>query len=176
VRQSAPKRGLLNCLFYCPHDPCIQKLPILQHLDIGERLSKGNWLILLYHHDCPDCIRAIAKYEQVARELAGNEDFLQIALIEVPPYGRSPIGQNTLCTLGQLAQTKEWFVSTPAEALISEGKVGSSWEARAPDIDAIVRNLEGKKIGNNLEKVFGSYQQTAHMIRCVLVEEGGARL
>jgi hypothetical protein len=38
-----------------------KKLPILEHIDIGEKLSKGNWLILLYHHDCPDCIKAIAK-------------------------------------------------------------------------------------------------------------------
>jgi len=38
-----------------------KKLPILQHIDIGEKLSRGNWLILLYHHDCPDCAKAIAK-------------------------------------------------------------------------------------------------------------------
>jgi hypothetical protein len=118
-----------------------KKLPILQHIDIGEKLSKGNWLILLYHHDCPDCIKAIGKYKQMARNLAGNEDFLQIALIEIPPYGHAPIGQNTTCTLGRLGDTKEWFVTTPATALLSEGKVGSSWEGKAPDFDVIVQNL-----------------------------------
>ena len=120
-----------------------KRLPILEHIDIGEKLSEGNWLILLYHHDCPDCIKAIAKYEQMARNLAGNEDFLQIALIEIPPYGHAPIDQGTPCSVGRLAETKEWFVTTPAAALISEGKVNSSWEAEAPDFDAIVRNLVG---------------------------------
>jgi hypothetical protein len=62
-----------------------QKLPLLEHIDIGEKLSKGNWLILLYHHDCPDCIKAIAKYEQMARNLAGNGGFGRQALIELPP-------------------------------------------------------------------------------------------
>lgn len=57
-----------------------QKLPILEHIDIGEKLEKGNWLILLYHHDCPDCIRGIGKYEQKpAGDLAGKG--------ELPVYG-----------------------------------------------------------------------------------------
>jgi hypothetical protein len=135
-----------------------KKLPILEHIDIGEKLSKGNWLILLYHHDCPDCIKAIAKYEQIARDLDGNEDFLQIALIELPPYGRAPIAAQTPCTLGRLADTKDWFVTTPAAALILDGKVGSSWEAEAPDFDAIVRNLEGgQRTAQNISFISTSY-------------------
>ena len=31
---------------------------------------------------------AIPKYERIARDMAENEDFLRIALIEVPPYGQ----------------------------------------------------------------------------------------
>ena len=48
-----------------------KKLPILDDIDIGKQLEKGNWLILLYHYDCPDCTKAIAKYEQMARDLQG---------------------------------------------------------------------------------------------------------
>ena len=112
-------------------------LPILEHIDIAEKLSKGNWLILLYHHDCPDCIKAIAEYERVARDLGGNEDRLQIALIEVPPYGRAPIGQNTPCTLARLSDRKEWFVTTPSVILLADGTTKSAWEGRAPDFEAI---------------------------------------
>ena len=43
--------------------------------------------------------------------MAGNDDFLQIALIELPPYAQTPIDPQTPCTLGALADTKEWFVS-----------------------------------------------------------------
>ena len=104
-----------------------KELPILEHIDITETLKKGTWLILLYHYDCPDCTRAIARYQQMARELAGNEDFLRIALIAVPPYGQGPVSENSPCTLGRLAEIKEWFVTTPVIALLTDGQVISSW-------------------------------------------------
>jgi len=118
-----------------------RKLPILDHIDIGKQLEKGNWLILLYHYDCPDCAEAIPKYEQMARNLAGNEDFLRIALIEVPPYGQAPITQKTPCTVGRLAETKEWFITTPAVALLTDAKVAAAWEAKAPDFEAVLQKL-----------------------------------
>ncbi|MHC4640534.1 MAG: hypothetical protein ACYS32_02740 [Planctomycetota bacterium] len=108
---------------------------------------------------------------QIGRNFAGNEDFLQIALIELPPYGRAPIGQNTTCTLGQLADTKEWFVTTPAAALISEGKVGSSCEGEAPESCGIW------KAGKKLQKeMFRSYQQILHMTRYIIRKEVGAMM
>ena len=75
-----------------------EELPILEHVDIGDRIKAGNWLILLYHHDCPDCLEAIAECERLAGEVRGNEEFLQIALIDIPPYGHAPIDENTNCT------------------------------------------------------------------------------
>ena len=120
-----------------------KKLPILEHIGIGQRLTKGNWLILLYHHGCPDCDEAIPKYEQMARDLTGNEDFLQIALIEVPPYNTVPFKTN--CHLGRLAEIKEWFVTTPATALITDGKVKKAWEAKAPEFETILENIRINK-------------------------------
>ena len=32
-----------------------KELPILEYIDIADQLKKGTWLILFYHHDCPDC-------------------------------------------------------------------------------------------------------------------------
>lgn len=122
-----------------------KELPILEHIDIAESLKKGTWLVLLYHHDCPDCAWAIPMYEQMARELEGNEDFMRIALIAVPPYGRGPISENSLCTRGRLAETKEWFVTTPAVALLTDGKVTSAWEEKAPDLDTIIQNIAKKQ-------------------------------
>jgi hypothetical protein len=40
-----------------------KELPILDYIDIGGPLMKGTWLVLLYHHDCPDCARAVPMYE-----------------------------------------------------------------------------------------------------------------
>jgi len=110
-----------------------KRLPILEYIDIGEKLQKGNWLILLYHHDCPSCAKAIHKYEQISRLAARREDFPQIAFVEVPPYSPSPASQNGPCTLGRLSDAKQWFVSTPTVVLLKTGRVVNAWEARAPD-------------------------------------------
>ncbi len=118
-----------------------KQLPILEHIDIAESLQKGTWLILLYHYNCPDCDTAVSMYEQMACDLAGNEDFLQIALIEVPPYSQSPVGENSPCARGRLAETKEWFVTTPAVALLTDGKVISAWKEKAPDFETILQNI-----------------------------------
>ena len=101
--------------------------------------------------------------QQIARNLAGNEGFLQIALIEIPPYGRASIRQNTPCTFGRLDDTKDWFVTTTAAGLISEDKVKSPWDGEAPDFKAIVRNPEGGQ--KTAQNMFRSYQQIIHMAR-----------
>jgi len=80
-------------------------------------------------------------YEQMARNLAGNGDCLRIAFIEVPPYGQGPVSQNSPCTLGQLAKTKEWFVTTPAVAMLKNAQVLQSWEAKPPDFETVLRKL-----------------------------------
>jgi len=127
-----------------------KELPILEHIDIAESLKKGTWLVLLYHYDCPGCSWAIPMYEQMARDLKGNEDFLKIALIAIPPYGRGPVSENSPCILGRLAATKEWFVTTPAVALLTDGKVTSAWEEKAPHFEEILQNVA--KIQKNAEK------------------------
>ncbi len=118
-----------------------RELPILEYIDIAEALKKGTWLVLFYHYDCPDCARAIPMYEQMARDLEGNGDFLRIAFVAVPPYGRGPVSENSLCTLGRLAGTKEWFVTTPAVALLKDGQVRSAWEEKVPDFDTIIPKI-----------------------------------
>jgi thiol-disulfide isomerase/thioredoxin len=116
-----------------------KELPILEHIDIAESLKKGTWLVLLYHYDCPDCAWAIPMYEKMARDLEGNEDFMRIALIAVPPYGRGPISENCPCFLGRLPETKEWFLTTPAVVLIRNSEVRHVWEeAEAPELDAVI--------------------------------------
>jgi hypothetical protein len=42
---------------------------------------------------------------------------------------------------GRLADVKEWFVTTPAVALLTNSKVTSAWEGQAPDFETILQNL-----------------------------------
>jgi thiol-disulfide isomerase/thioredoxin len=112
-----------------------KRFPLLRYIDIGNQLAAGTWLVVLYHHDCPDCREAIPKYEQMAQDIAGQPDILRIALIEMPPYAdtvHSPVSRDTPCTLGQLNGAKEWFVTTPAAALLSNGSVKRAWEKTPP--------------------------------------------
>ena len=115
-----------------------KELPILKHIDIGQQLKTGNWLVLLYHYDCPSCAEAIPKVEQMAQELEGNEDFLQFALIEVPPYGQGSVGNNPFVNLGKLDTSKEWFVTTPAIALIQDKNVRQSWQDNVPVLEELI--------------------------------------
>jgi hypothetical protein len=115
-----------------------KQLPILQHIDIAEQLKTGNWLVVLYHHDCPACAEAIPKLERIAVDLKENEDFLYFTLIEVPPYGNennAPVSPNTHLKLGKLDTSKEWFVTTPAIVLLKNEIVISIWEDEILNID-----------------------------------------
>jgi hypothetical protein len=118
-----------------------RELPILPHIDIADQLRSGAWITVFYHYDCPDCAKAIPAYEQMARDLAGKQALPRIALIAVPPWGRGPVGENSPCTLGHLARTKEWFVTTPAVALLSDGHVVSAWEGKVPNAETILQNI-----------------------------------
>jgi thiol-disulfide isomerase/thioredoxin len=118
-----------------------RELPILGHIDIAEQLRKGTWLLLFYHYDCPDCQRALPEYERMARDLAGNEDFLRIALIAVPPYGPPLRRNDSPCTLGRLADIKEWFITTPAVAVLSEARVKAVWEQSAPNLETVISEI-----------------------------------
>lgn len=118
-----------------------KELPILQHIDIADQLKTGNWLVVLYHHDCPSCAEAIPKIEQMSRDLEGNEDLLKIALIEVPPYApnnENLTDVNTSCALDKLDQSKEWFVTTPAIMLTQNNTVLQSWEEHVPRLEELV--------------------------------------
>jgi thiol-disulfide isomerase/thioredoxin len=116
-----------------------KELPILEYIDIGEQLKEGNWLVVLYHHDCPGCAEAIPTIEQMASDLQGNEDVLKIALIEVPPYRSdmtsSPVASDISCTTGKLSMSKKWFVTTPAMLLNSNGFVKHYWNSKEIDLE-----------------------------------------
>ena len=121
------------------------RLAVLDQIDVAAKLEQGTWLLLFYHDDCPDCRRAIPEYEQMARDLAGNEDVLRVALVEVPPFGRPLIPPNSPCTVARLAETKEWFVATPAVVLLTDANVKAAWEQTAPDLETVVSEIAAKE-------------------------------
>ena len=103
-----------------------KRLPLLNHIDVGNQLRKGQWRVLLYHHDCPQCRETIRAYVQCAQGSTLKSDFSRIALVEIPPYGDSINAmelERTTCLLAKLNSTKTWFVETPVWLVIQDGDV-----------------------------------------------------
>ena len=118
-----------------------KKLPILEYIDIGNQLKKGTWLVLFYHYDCPECVKAIRSYKSNAADLGGNENSLKMGFIEVPPYGRSAVNNDSTYSIGKLSNVKEWFITTPAVVLLENSTVLAAWERKAPDLDAVLNSF-----------------------------------
>ena len=96
--------------------------PLLEYIDIGDHLAEGDWIVLLYHHDCPSCREAIAAYQRAACELDGVAGAPRFAFIEIPPYGPSAYRRATETPVrkGRLSDAKEWLISTPTAIILSE--------------------------------------------------------
>ena len=120
-------------------------LPIINYIDIGKQLKTGNWLVLFYHYDCPDCINAIEKLNDAKAKIQNAN--CNVAIIEVPPYG-NPMGTN--CVYGQLLDAKEWFITTPATILLKNGTVEQAWQQELPDLGSILDDIFAETIGKSL--------------------------
>ena len=99
--------------------------PLTAHIDIGEQLKSGAWKVVLYHHDCPKCQEAIAKWENAVLANDGAIGTSRIALIEMPPYGPKPHATSSpdRIVYGRLSEQREWFVTAPVEIDLHQGTV-----------------------------------------------------
>jgi len=100
-------------------------LPIAGHIDIGDQLQEGAWILVLFHHDCPECQEALPRYEELAYQFAQSGDGTRIATIEVPPYGEGSSRANhaRMSFYGRLNEKREWFVQAPVEIRIRDGRI-----------------------------------------------------
>lgn len=100
-----------------------RQCPILRDIDIGQRLSHGSWLVVLYQRTCSHCQAVLPLYEQLAVDLANVSHAPRIALVQVPPYATDNQKQHAQWENGNLNENKEWFVTTPTELILHDGKV-----------------------------------------------------
>ena len=100
--------------------------PLVNHIDLGNRLTIGVWKVLLYHHDCPKCQEAIAKWQAADQSPALGKDSPTVALIDMPPYGASqshPAKSHSRLVYGRLSDKREWFATAPVEIDLHDGSV-----------------------------------------------------
>jgi hypothetical protein len=109
--------------------------PLTEYIDMVEReqLSRGSWIIVFYHYDCPVCQQAIPAYERLAEQLQSAKKDTRIALIEILPYGPAALSSNFLCRPGRLNDSKEWFITTPTEVRITNGQVTAANSEVVPE-------------------------------------------
>ena len=122
-----------------------QRWYLLDYIDIGERLQTGEWVVLMYHNDCPDCRLAIPEYEKMYNDLKGND--INMAFIEMPPYGdenQQLVGDNSKADRGSLSQSKKWFVQTPVIVVLNNGVVLKAWQGTAPSFDELINAAFGQ--------------------------------
>ena len=101
-----------------------KRFPLLGHIDVGNRLTSGLWLVLLHRHDCSACRKAVSEYEELAQYFAMKSGCPAIAIIECPPFARiTSAVPETEWVGGRLSDALEWRLSGPTSVLIEAGQV-----------------------------------------------------
>ncbi len=92
-----------------------------------EQLAEGDWLVVLYHHNCPKCQEQLPKYSDLAARTALDPTAPHLALIEIPPYGDLdallPTANAGMCSFGRLSGEKRWLVETPVDLQLRSARV-----------------------------------------------------
>lgn len=102
------------------------RFPLLDRIDVGDRLATGAWLVVLHRHDCPACREALPDYGMLAHRWSMLGHKPRVALVELPPHrttGGAPHPLLASCTLGRLIDLDGWQVETPAEFWLRDGIV-----------------------------------------------------
>jgi hypothetical protein len=101
-----------------------KRFPLLGHVDFGDQLANGIWLVLLHRHDCSACREAAAEYESIAKEFATKHDRPSIALIECPPFARmEAAAASGPWVVGRVDNAEQWSIPGPISVLLDGGRV-----------------------------------------------------
>lgn len=115
--------------------------PLLNDVDIADEIGKGVWVVFMYHNDCPTCKEVLPAYLEMQKSLAGNEDAINFAFIEMPPYEEGElqlIPSDADITRGKLSNRKKWFLETPVVVVLNDGIAVGAYEGRAPEMDELL--------------------------------------
>ena len=105
-----------------------RRLPLLERIDIGESLSRGDWVLVFDQHGSGGCRGVIPEYDRLARTFRDRSSSTRFALVEVPPHedpARGLIPPDSPCLRGRLDAPRGWLVPTPSAMAIRDGYVAS---------------------------------------------------
>jgi thiol-disulfide isomerase/thioredoxin len=112
---------------------------MLEHVDIADSLLSNMVIVVFYSIECDTCQETVPLYDQMARDMAGNEDAIQFAFIEIPPYASDDlVPADTPCLRGRLDASKKWYMQTPLVVVLQEGIVVKFWQGQTPQLDELL--------------------------------------
>ena len=102
-----------------------KRFPLLGHVDIGDRLSKGDWIVLFKHDGCPGCAEAVPRYQRLAATLARENSPVSMAMIDLEPTKAERLAaERSAATRLAAAQTDA--ARTAGDRATAGGLAGSS--------------------------------------------------
>ena len=118
--------------------------PMFEYIDIADALRSNIAIVIFHSHECETCHEAIPLYDQMARDMEGNQDAMRFAFIEIPPYAEpadSLVSADTPALTGRLDSSIEWIMGTPLVVVLQQGRVVKSWQGEIPDLDTLLQAL-----------------------------------
>lgn len=120
-------------------------LPLLPHIDIGQRISAGRWVVAIHNPQCRRCPDVVPQCARLATDWRDRRDAPGIAILDVLPDGapgRMTGSGHPSVLLGHLNTEQKWFVATPAIMALHDGHVLAAtdeeplnaWTARVFDL------------------------------------------
>lgn len=106
--------------------------PLLDRIDCGAELAKGDWTVILYRPGCQECQRVINSQISSITD-AGDTTAGQLALVALPPFDTSSADHcpgAALC--GRWLGSPDIAVSAPLHFALHDGIVGESQETGTP--------------------------------------------
>jgi hypothetical protein len=98
-----------------------QEFPLFDEINGSAPLQSGQWRMIFYHYDCPDCVDAIDLYR--AKPANGGVRTAFVAVPPLPPPGADPVPDAPGYLHLQLSPDHEWFVTTPLVIVLKDGIV-----------------------------------------------------
>lgn len=109
--------------------------PLLDNIGGASETRKGRWVLVLYHHDCDSCRRAIPAYCSMAGQKKGA-GWPRLAFIQMPPIvapADDPVPKSAQYLHLNLPPSHLWFATTPVAVLLDNGVVKAASSGKAAE-------------------------------------------
>ena len=99
-----------------------KRFPLLGHIDIGDALRSGKWIVFFHRPGCPKCEAALEWLQEAVSATADRRlavvDLDSIGIVENGTYGG-------YATRALLSPERDWVVQTPLQVGLSDAVVTS---------------------------------------------------